>query len=179
VFFRRPGAIARATPCPTHSSLLSCRSFSGVLRIACIPLLRVPLLTTTAAQHTFRGFTHQSQAAASHLLSSSAPLFPRNHPPTCATRTAKYASAFYGPFRDALQSAPVAGQTGRYIPPHKKEYQVRRSSTGTGCGATPGTATAVAAAVAAASSGALQQQQHNAHNPPHHMVIYHLIEADL
>jgi hypothetical protein len=38
---------------------------------------------------------------------------------------AKYASAFYGPFRDALQSAPVAGQTGRYIPPHKKEYQVR------------------------------------------------------
>jgi len=34
----------------------------------------------------------------------------------------------YGPFRDALQSAPVAGKTGRYIPPHKKEYQVRTSS---------------------------------------------------
>lgn len=38
--------------------------------------------------------------------------------------TAKYASAFYGPFRDALQSAPAAGQTGRFIPPHKKEYQM-------------------------------------------------------
>lgn len=55
------------------------------------------------------------------------------HPPcaciVCETAcvllpAAKYASAFYGPFRDALQSAPVAGQTGRYIPPHKKEYQV-------------------------------------------------------
>lgn len=47
------------------------------------------------------------------------------HSHSPALYAAKYASAFYGPFRDALQSAPVAGQTGRYIPPHKKEYQVR------------------------------------------------------
>jgi hypothetical protein len=38
--------------------------------------------------------------------------------------TAKYASAFYGPFRDALASAPRAGQAHRRIPPNKKEYQV-------------------------------------------------------
>jgi delta-aminolevulinic acid dehydratase/porphobilinogen synthase len=38
--------------------------------------------------------------------------------------TAKYASAFYGPFRDALASAPKAGQAHRRIPPNKKEYQV-------------------------------------------------------
>ena len=38
--------------------------------------------------------------------------------------TAKYASAFYGPFRDALASAPKPGQAHRRIPPHKKEYQV-------------------------------------------------------
>jgi porphobilinogen synthase len=39
--------------------------------------------------------------------------------------TAKYASAFYGPFRDALASAPKPGQAHRRIPPNKKEYQVR------------------------------------------------------
>lgn len=38
--------------------------------------------------------------------------------------TAKYASAFYGPFRDALASAPKPGQAHRRIPPNKKEYQV-------------------------------------------------------
>lgn len=37
--------------------------------------------------------------------------------------TAKYASAFYGPFRDALASAPNAGSAGRVIPPNKKTYQ--------------------------------------------------------
>ena len=37
--------------------------------------------------------------------------------------TAKYASAFYGPFRDALASAPKAAGSGRIIPPHKKTYQ--------------------------------------------------------
>lgn len=36
--------------------------------------------------------------------------------------TAKYASAFYGPFRDALDSAPVMS-TGRVIPPNKRTYQ--------------------------------------------------------
>ncbi|MXW64956.1 MAG: porphobilinogen synthase [Bacteroidetes bacterium SB0662_bin_6] len=35
--------------------------------------------------------------------------------------TAKYASAFYGPFRDALDSAP---RTGRHIPADKKTYQM-------------------------------------------------------
>ena len=38
--------------------------------------------------------------------------------------TAKYASAFYGPFRDALQSAPKAGAAHRVIPSHKREYQM-------------------------------------------------------
>jgi len=38
--------------------------------------------------------------------------------------TAKYASAFYGPFRDALASAPKPGQAHRRIPPNKKEYQM-------------------------------------------------------
>ena len=38
--------------------------------------------------------------------------------------TAKYASAFYGPFRDALASAPTAGKRGRIIPQHKKTYQM-------------------------------------------------------
>eukprot|EP00199_Chlamydomonas_sp_CCMP681_P002177 CAMPEP_0119106706 /NCGR_PEP_ID=MMETSP1180-20130426/6212_1 /TAXON_ID=3052 ORGANISM="Chlamydomonas cf sp, Strain CCMP681" /NCGR_SAMPLE_ID=MMETSP1180 /ASSEMBLY_ACC=CAM_ASM_000741 /LENGTH=396 /DNA_ID=CAMNT_0007092085 /DNA_START=37 /DNA_END=1227 /DNA_ORIENTATION=+ len=38
--------------------------------------------------------------------------------------TAKYASAFYGPFRDALASAPKAGQAHRIIPPNKKAYQM-------------------------------------------------------
>ncbi|KAF8057917.1 hypothetical protein HT031_005863 [Scenedesmus sp. PABB004] len=38
--------------------------------------------------------------------------------------TAKYASAFYGPFRDALASAPKAGAAHRRIPPNKKEYQM-------------------------------------------------------
>jgi porphobilinogen synthase len=42
--------------------------------------------------------------------------------------TAKYASAFYGPFRDALASAPKAGQAHRRIPPNKKEYQVRTTA---------------------------------------------------
>lgn len=39
--------------------------------------------------------------------------------------TAKYASAFYGPFRDALASAPKvgAGSRHRVIPTHKKTYQ--------------------------------------------------------
>ena len=37
--------------------------------------------------------------------------------------TAKYASAFYGPFRDALASAPRAGEGGRVIPPNKASYQ--------------------------------------------------------
>eukprot|EP01025_Chloroclados_australasicus_P050425 TRINITY_DN5790_c1_g1_i1.p1 TRINITY_DN5790_c1_g1~~TRINITY_DN5790_c1_g1_i1.p1 ORF type:complete len:408 (+),score=69.18 TRINITY_DN5790_c1_g1_i1:66-1226(+) len=36
--------------------------------------------------------------------------------------TAKYASAFYGPFRDALDSAPVDGGA-RIIPPNKCTYQ--------------------------------------------------------
>lgn len=36
--------------------------------------------------------------------------------------TAKYASAFYGPFRDALASAPAKGE-GRKIPKDKAEYQ--------------------------------------------------------
>lgn len=38
--------------------------------------------------------------------------------------TAKYASAFYGPFRDALASAPKPGQAHRKIPPNKKTYQM-------------------------------------------------------
>lgn len=37
--------------------------------------------------------------------------------------TAKYASSFYGPFRDALASAPAAGNNGRVIPKDKKTYQ--------------------------------------------------------
>mmetsp|Transcript_42522 Transcript_42522/g.51639 ORF Transcript_42522/g.51639 Transcript_42522/m.51639 type:complete len:419 (+) Transcript_42522:72-1328(+) len=37
--------------------------------------------------------------------------------------TAKYASAFYGPFREALASAPRPGTEGRIIPPNKKTYQ--------------------------------------------------------
>ena len=37
--------------------------------------------------------------------------------------TAKYASAFYGPFRDALASAPAAGDGKRVIPPNKATYQ--------------------------------------------------------
>eukprot|EP00884_Botryococcus_braunii_P019897 jgi/Botrbrau1/6591/Bobra.0189s0018.1 len=37
--------------------------------------------------------------------------------------TAKYASAFYGPFRDALASAPRPGTSGRIIPKDKKTYQ--------------------------------------------------------
>lgn len=37
--------------------------------------------------------------------------------------TAKYASAFYGPFREALDSAPRAAGAGRVIPPNKKTYQ--------------------------------------------------------
>eukprot|EP00232_Nephroselmis_pyriformis_P003739 CAMPEP_0182913628 /NCGR_PEP_ID=MMETSP0034_2-20130328/38139_1 /TAXON_ID=156128 /ORGANISM="Nephroselmis pyriformis, Strain CCMP717" /LENGTH=417 /DNA_ID=CAMNT_0025050355 /DNA_START=20 /DNA_END=1273 /DNA_ORIENTATION=- len=37
--------------------------------------------------------------------------------------TAKYASAFYGPFREALDSAPRPGQAGRIIPKNKMEYQ--------------------------------------------------------
>ena len=37
--------------------------------------------------------------------------------------TAKYASAFYGPFREALASAPKAGEAHRVIPPNKKTYQ--------------------------------------------------------
>jgi len=37
--------------------------------------------------------------------------------------TAKYASAYYGPFRDALASAPAAASSGRIIPPNKATYQ--------------------------------------------------------
>jgi delta-aminolevulinic acid dehydratase/porphobilinogen synthase len=55
--------------------------------------------------------------------------------------TAKYASAFYGPFRDALASAPKPGQAHRRIPPNKKEYQV---------GLLAAAAAAAAAAVTAA-----------------------------
>jgi porphobilinogen synthase len=40
--------------------------------------------------------------------------------------TAKYASAFYGPFREALDSAPRAdeGASSRHVPPDKKTYQM-------------------------------------------------------
>eukprot|EP00955_Chlamydomonas_euryale_P026401 278616-Chlamydomonas_euryale.AAC.1 len=38
--------------------------------------------------------------------------------------TAKYASAYYGPFRDALASAPKPGSEHRVIPPNKKTYQM-------------------------------------------------------
>eukprot|EP00200_Dunaliella_tertiolecta_P005250 CAMPEP_0202346664 /NCGR_PEP_ID=MMETSP1126-20121109/5354_1 /ASSEMBLY_ACC=CAM_ASM_000457 /TAXON_ID=3047 /ORGANISM="Dunaliella tertiolecta, Strain CCMP1320" /LENGTH=391 /DNA_ID=CAMNT_0048938097 /DNA_START=80 /DNA_END=1255 /DNA_ORIENTATION=+ len=39
--------------------------------------------------------------------------------------TAKFASAFYGPFRDALESAPKSGgPSNRIIPPNKKSYQM-------------------------------------------------------
>ena len=39
--------------------------------------------------------------------------------------TAKYASAFYGPFRDALDSAPREGLPGaKPVPKHKKTYQM-------------------------------------------------------
>eukprot|EP00873_Tetraselmis_striata_P023260 jgi/Tetstr1/443524/TSEL_031528.t1 len=37
--------------------------------------------------------------------------------------TAKYASAYYGPFRDALASAPAEATGGRIIPPNKATYQ--------------------------------------------------------
>ena len=37
--------------------------------------------------------------------------------------TAKYASALYGPFRDALDSAPASAQSSYKIPADKKEYQ--------------------------------------------------------
>ncbi|MEM9295408.1 MAG: porphobilinogen synthase [Planctomycetota bacterium] len=37
---------------------------------------------------------------------------------------AKYASAFYGPFRSALDSAPVENHTGRVIPSDKRTYQM-------------------------------------------------------
>ena len=37
---------------------------------------------------------------------------------------AKYASAFYGPFRDALDSAPSAGGAERKVPKDKKTYQM-------------------------------------------------------
>lgn len=38
--------------------------------------------------------------------------------------TAKYASAFYGPFREALASAPAASSGGWVIPKDKREYQM-------------------------------------------------------
>ena len=41
--------------------------------------------------------------------------------------TAKYASAFYGPFRDALDSAPVEGED---IPKDKKTYQMNPANSG-------------------------------------------------
>ena len=37
--------------------------------------------------------------------------------------TAKYASALYGPFRDALDSAPVESES-KPVPPHKRSYQM-------------------------------------------------------
>ncbi|CAG9467638.1 unnamed protein product [Pedinophyceae sp. YPF-701] len=37
---------------------------------------------------------------------------------------AKYASAYYGPFREALDSNPRAAGAGRVIPPNKKTYQM-------------------------------------------------------
>ena len=37
--------------------------------------------------------------------------------------TAKYASSFYGPFREALASAPRPGEEGRVIPKDKRTYQ--------------------------------------------------------
>lgn len=37
---------------------------------------------------------------------------------------AKYASAFYGPFRDALDSAPAVGGQQRKVPKDKKTYQM-------------------------------------------------------
>jgi hypothetical protein len=44
-------------------------------------------------------------------------------------------SAFYGPFRDALASAPKPGQAHRRIPPNKKEYQVQgAAAAGSRCG---------------------------------------------
>ena len=39
----------------------------------------------------------------------------------------RYASAFYGPFREALASAPREGEEGRVIFPNKKTYQQVRS----------------------------------------------------
>lgn len=38
--------------------------------------------------------------------------------------SAKYASAFYGPFRDALLSAPAKGKANRIIPSDKRTYQM-------------------------------------------------------
>jgi len=38
--------------------------------------------------------------------------------------TAKYASSFYGPFRDALESAPKSGGEASVVPKHKKTYQM-------------------------------------------------------
>lgn len=85
----------------------------------------VTLHGTPSAQSS----TRMRRVRTSHCLTPHSPT--QNTPlPACLsvtpppTTTAKYASAFYGPFRDALQSAPVAGQTGRFIPPHKKEYQM-------------------------------------------------------
>lgn len=43
------------------------------------------------------------------------------HDVSIMSYTAKYASAFYGPFRDALNSAPVEDSS---IPSHKKSYQM-------------------------------------------------------
>lgn len=43
------------------------------------------------------------------------------HDTSIMSYTAKYASAFYGPFRDALNSAPVEDSS---IPSHKKSYQM-------------------------------------------------------
>jgi len=38
--------------------------------------------------------------------------------------TVKYASSFYGPFRDALESAPNSGGEASVVPKHKKTYQM-------------------------------------------------------
>ena len=52
-----------------------------------------------------------------------APTHTHTHTAPRQAYTAKYASAFYGPFRDALASAPAASTGGRVIPATKATYQ--------------------------------------------------------
>ena len=51
------------------------------------------------------------------------PFSPPVSPAPAPPRSPQYASAFYGPFRDALASAPKAASAGRVVPPNKKTYQ--------------------------------------------------------